>query len=402
MSTKKLLIIEDDSIVSNLYRGVFEKEGFQVEVCSSGQDGFFKIHERRPDVVLLDLMLPVMGGAEILRKIRAQKAFETLPVIVFTNAYLPDMIQDALKAGARQVNNTATVNPRELVAAVRAAMDGAEVPPVPVDPAAAAKSASTPAAGGLATSSIGGESARPSGNMALAEFQASAPGTVARIRNALQACVKATDESTKLNGLDDIYRLVRSLTSQAALAGMRGMGQMCSAIEALLRELLDKPKSITASTMRTLAHAVDFLGVMVTSDNAPLDRTPISVLVVDDEPLSRKALVLALERAFIRPISLSNPHLVLDLLPDNRFDLIILDVEMPGITGHDLCVKIREFPHYKTTPVIFVTSLSDFESRAKSTVSGGDDFMAKPFIFMEINVKVLTFVFKARLAAGGA
>lgn len=402
MSTKKLLIIEDDSIVSNLYRGVFEKEGFQVEVCSSGQDGFFKIHERRPDVVLLDLMLPVMGGAEILRKIRAQKAFETLPVIVFTNAYLPDMIQDALKAGARQVINKATVNPRELVAAVRAAMDGAEVPPAPVDAATAAKSASTPVAGGLATSSIGGESARPSSNMALAEFQASAPGTVARIRNALQACVKSTDESTKLNGLDDIYRLVRSLTSQAALAGMRGMGQMCSAIEALLRELHDKPKSITASTMRTLAHAVDFLGVMVTSDNAPLDRTPISVLVVDDEPLSRKALVLALERAFIRPISLSNPHLALDLLPDNRFDLVILDVEMPGITGHDLCAKIREFPHYKNTPVIFVTSLSDFESRAKSTVSGGNDFMAKPFVFMELNVKVLTFVFKARLAGGGA
>jgi DNA-binding response OmpR family regulator len=343
-----------------------------------------------------------MGGAEILRKIRAQKAFETLPVVVFTNAYLPDLIQDALKAGARQVINKATVNPRELVAAVRAAVDGTDAPPAVSDSGAAAKPAGTPAAGGIASAPIGGESARPAGNLSLAEFQASAPGTVARIRNALQACVKAADESSKLNGLDDIFRLVRGLTAQAGVAGLRGMGQMCSAIEALLRELHDKPKSITASTMRTLAHAVDFLGVMVTSDNTPLDRTPISVLVVDDEPLSRKALVLALERAFIRPISLSNPHLALDLLPDNRFDLVILDVEMPGITGHDLCAKIREFPHYKNTPVIFVTSLTDFESRAKSTVSGGNDFMAKPFVFMELNVKVLTFVFKARLAGGAA
>lgn len=392
MSPKTLLIIEDDSIVSNLYRGVFEKEGFTVDVCSSGQDGFFKIHERRPNVVLLDLMLPVMGGVELLRKIRAQKAFEAEPVvIVLTNAYLPDMVQDALKAGANQVFNKATTSPRDLVAAVKAAVEGGGTAPTEYQtPTAKPAPAPAPAA----------EASRPTGAGPVAEFQATASATVARVRNALQTCIKSTDESTKLNGLDDIYRLVRGMTAQASVAGMRATAQLCSAIEALLRELHDKPKIITVSTMRTLAHAVDFLGVMMTSDNTPLDRTPISVLVVDDEPLSRKALVLALERAFIRPISLSNPHLALDILPDNRFDLVILDVEMPGLDGHALCGKIREFPHYKTTPVIFVTSLSDFESRAKSTVSGGNDFMAKPFVFMELNVKVLTFVFKSRLSAG--
>jgi CheY-like chemotaxis protein len=291
------------------------------------------------------------------------------------------------------VFNKATISPRDLVGIIRDIMERGNQAPVEYQ-------SPNQKVGQVAPSA---EAPKPSGGAGTAtEFQTNATPVVASVRNALQACIKAGDESSRLNSLDDIYRSVRGLTAQAGVAGLRGMAQICSAMEALLRELHDKPKSITASTLRTLAHAVDFLGVMVTSDNTPLDRTPISVLVVDDEPLSRRALVLALERAFIRPVSLSKPHLALDLLPDNRFDLIILDVEMPGLSGHDLCAKIREFPHYKTTPVIFVTSLSDFESRAKSTVSGGNDFMAKPFVFMELNVKVLTFVFKSRLSGGGA
>ena len=72
---KKLLIIEDDPIIANIYRSLFEKENYKVEVAADGQSGFYKIHEERPDVVLLDLMLPLINGCDILRKIRAQKAF---------------------------------------------------------------------------------------------------------------------------------------------------------------------------------------------------------------------------------------------------------------------------------------------------------------------------------------
>ena len=72
--------------------------------------------------------------------------------------------------------------------------------------------------------------------------------------------------------------------------------------------------------------------------------------------------------------------------------------EMPGTNGFDLCTKLRALPAYKSTPVVFVTSLSDFDSRAKSMMSGGNDFIAKPFLFTELNVKVLTYVLKNRMA----
>jgi DNA-binding response OmpR family regulator len=67
---------------------------------------------------------------------------------------------------------------------------------------------------------------------------------------------------------------------------------------------------------------------------------------------------------------------------------------MPGKSGLDLCVDIREMPTNHVTPVVFVTSHSDFASRAQSTLSGGNDFIAKPFLLVELAVKALTWLFK--------
>ena len=85
------------------------------------------------------------------------------------------------------------------------------------------------------------------------------------------------------------------------------------------------------------------------------------------------------------------------MMSHEHFDLILLDVDMPGMNGFELCTKIRALTAYKKTPVVFVTSLNDFESRANSTMSGGNDFIAKPFLFMELAVKALLYVFRGKL-----
>ena len=69
---------------------------------------------------------------------------------------------------------------------------------------------------------------------------------------------------------------------------------------------------------------------------------------------------------------------------------------MPGMTGFELCTKLRTLPLHKKTPVIFVTALTGFESRASSTMSGGNDFIAKPFLFIELAVKALLYILRAR------
>jgi DNA-binding response OmpR family regulator len=70
---------------------------------------------------------------------------------------------------------------------------------------------------------------------------------------------------------------------------------------------------------------------------------------------------------------------------------------MPGMTGFELCAKLRALPQHKKTPVVFVTSLNDFENRTNSTMAGGNDFIGKPFLFIELTVKALIHVMKAKL-----
>ena len=75
---KKILIIEDDTIVAHVYRSRLEKEGFEVDIAADGQAGYYRLYEMKPDALLLDLMLPKLNGIDLLKKIRATREFAKL------------------------------------------------------------------------------------------------------------------------------------------------------------------------------------------------------------------------------------------------------------------------------------------------------------------------------------
>jgi DNA-binding response OmpR family regulator len=411
---KKLLIIEDDPIIANVYRSRFEKEGYQVEVAADGQAGFYRIHELTPDVVLLDLMLPQINGVDILKKIRAQKRFEALPVIVFTNAYFRDLLQDAIKAGATKVFHKATLTPRQLVEAVEevlygdlnaSAMPNAPTAPAPTAPTPAPtlaprSTSPPPEAEPLvpAPTATAGSAAATQSDLRL-DFAATAPERLAALRKLLNDFTRAHEDGARLAALTELYRKVHALTGSAGLVGLKLISQVSASLEALLRELSDKPTAITASTIRTIANGVDFLGRLLEGPGLQPteDGLPPRILVVDDEVISRRAVLLALEKANLRAVAVEDPNLAYALTTTNQFDLVILDVDMPGMNGFELCKKLRSQVEHKDTPVIFVTGLNDFETRAQSTLSGGNDLIAKPFLFSELAVKALSYVLKPKL-----
>src|SRR5262249_54014579 len=150
----------------------------------------------------------------------------------------------------------------------------------------------------------------------------------------------------------EMYRRIHALTSNAGLTGMVLIAQMADALEALLKELSEKPKNLNASTLRTVASAVDFLGILF---ERPIpfnmkELPPLNVLVVDDEAISRRAITYALEKAKLKSVNLEDPEVAYNLLVENKFDLIFLDVDMPGMNGFELCAKLRTLPAHKKTP----------------------------------------------------
>ena len=81
----KIAIIEDDTAISQMYRIKFEAEGYQVETAENGEIGLELIEHFRPDIVLLDLMMPVMNGEEMLTILRNQEWGKNIKVIILTN-----------------------------------------------------------------------------------------------------------------------------------------------------------------------------------------------------------------------------------------------------------------------------------------------------------------------------
>jgi CheY-like chemotaxis protein len=410
---KKILIIEDDPIVGHIYRSRLEKEGFQVEVAADGQTGYYRLYDLKPDVLLLDLMLPKINGIDLLKKIRAVREFQNLPVLVFTNAYVAHMIHEAFASGATAVYNKSSVTPRQIIDVVNSIFNGTFAPqpqatnaPViaapakPATPAPAAAPISAPNA--TATASAPALMAKTDDAAFQADLQRTflnGSGTaVNEMRKVLQELSKATDETARATHVENLYRKARTYSTNAGLAGIGATAKLAAAVEALVKELLEKPKTVTPSALRTLAAALDCFGELaqphVPHDLA--DAVPIQILVVDDDMLSRRAIVYALEKAFLTPVSVEHPDEALQKTARTRFDLMFLDVHLPGTDGFALCDKLRQNGPNRTTPIVFVTGTADFQARAQSTLKGASDLIAKPFMFIELTVKALTFALRSR------
>ncbi|MBI3851116.1 MAG: response regulator [Verrucomicrobia bacterium] len=388
----KLLLVDDDKMIANIYRNKFSLEGFKVEIAGDGQEGLDLMQTFQPDVVILDLMLPKMSGVQLLTAIRAMPGCQKLPVIVFSNTYLSGTIQEAWKAGATKCLSKGSCSPAQLIKLVQNTLR-------PPAPAAEAELKTVPDQ--TPAPATPGDADTAFQTKLRESFIESLPATLNILRAQLRGFSKAGNESERLKLLEELCRKVHALIGNAGIAGMQQVAHFSDAVEALLKELSEKPKSINASTLRTVASAIDFLGVLFEPAHFSknLNTDTASVLVVDDEELSRRAVVHALEKAKLTSVSVEDPLEALRLLGEKSYDLVLLDVDMPGINGFELCTKLRTMPAQKATPVVFVTRLTDFESRANSMISGGTDLIAKPFLFMELAVKALVYIMRSRLGA---
>ena len=393
---KRILIIEDDFFVASIYQQAFEAAGHTVATAYNGEAGLKRIGEFRPDLVQVDLMMPKMNGVEIIRQIRANPELKSLPVLVLSSCCDLALVREARQAGASEVISKRECSPKLMVDRAEALL-GASARP------AAASPPSAPASLGPAVSAAVHSPPASAPGTTLPEIRRSflerSLQTQAELRARLHTLIKNGSPADQPAGLEELYRLVHSLAGQARVTGFARIAHLAGALEVLLRELHDQPKKLTPSILNTLARAVDCLKTLFAEAQHPaqdeVSRSTL-VLAVDDEPLALHTLGTALAKANLKAVTLDDPELALRVLALNRFDLIFLDAEMPGLDGFEVCKRLRALPTNKTTPVVYVTALSAFEARARAALSGGNDLIAKPFPLSEVAVKALTYLVQAR------
>jgi|SRR3989344_6672071 len=115
----KILIIEDDKFLRELIAQKLVKSGYDVLSSIDGEDGLKKIKEDRPDLVLLDLILPNIDGFEVLSQIKGDPKINAVPVIIFSNLGQKEDTEKGLKLGAADYLIKAHLTPGEIVEKIK-------------------------------------------------------------------------------------------------------------------------------------------------------------------------------------------------------------------------------------------------------------------------------------------
>jgi CheY-like chemotaxis protein len=104
----KLLIIEDDALTAKVYRDFFERSNFKVEVVPEAEAGLQKVEGA--DIIVVDIIVPKMGGIEFIKRVRADQRYKNIPMIAYTTAFIPALVDQAKAAGANDVFDKASLN----------------------------------------------------------------------------------------------------------------------------------------------------------------------------------------------------------------------------------------------------------------------------------------------------
>lgn len=371
MSQKRLLLLHEDRILGDLLREKLEMANFTVNVARSADAGLKIGGERRPDAVVLDPLLPGTSPATLIPSLRALGGEKPLPVIALP-ASRQLIADNASEAGA-------TVMPRgtnllaDLLDTVQSALDLGKISLI-------TKSAKFQADENWLKTSLN-----------------AAPDRINALRRSLHELSRNGGDPEELR---EFLRLTHGLSEQMSALEQQPLHQFICQIEAVAFDLVRFPDQLNPSILRTLGQAIDFLPTLLsdTVRNRLKNPSEGQILVVDDEEGARKIIMAAMRVANLRSMAADTPSSGLSALGVEDFGIIFLDVGLPEMNGFDLCQKIRSLPMHERTPIVFITGMATFQNRVQSNLSGGNDFVGKPFSITELGLKALYWMLKGQLS----
>ena len=371
MISNSVLLVIDDKLLLKLYQEKIEENGFVVLPARDLAKAARIVAERKPDLVLLDLVFREGDPFEFLQALRADSSNELLPVFILPN-HLAQASNKALHAGATRII-TAGQDPIPTIIDVIRTTFGRS---------ALGTSANTPLF-------------KPDDFWIEAIF-ANAVDCINRMRHCLPGVTATPPE---LPALHDLWNLGHAFAQKTALLPYKPFAQIAASLDLLLHDLNQTPEQLNPSTVRTVGQALDFLATISKPEclSRLTDPSDSSLLVVDDELSAREFITSALQLAGLNNECADSPEHAIEELNRKKASVVFLDVGLPGMNGFELCTKVRAIKNYKNTPIVFLTGMATFQNKAKASLSGGNDFVGKPFNLPELGVKALMWLCRDQL-----
>lgn len=371
MNQKRLLLLIDDPFLSRFYREKMEGAGFQVDLARDLAHGLDLLQADQPDLLVLDAVLPGSDAVQSLESIRAAGIGCEMSILVLPTPHYS--ISQRLESDSQVRMLQSCSNPLgELLQQTSEVIWGKKTDE-----------------GALMLATLPDESWK------LGAVDA-AQQSVTEMRHLLHDLSRPGAATEPLAGL---LQQVHRLTGQSGLLSRDSLTNISTAVEVMVFNLTLYPERFDTLALRTLTQAVDFLSVLLR--DGTYTRVPeidtANIMIIEDEAPARELIIAAMELVGLHAKGQETPKGGLSLLGASPFDLIFLDINLPEMNGFDLCNKVRSLPLHERTPIVFLTGMASFQNRVQSSLSGGNDFIGKPFNVAELGVKALMWVMKGKL-----
>lgn len=412
MTNARILIIEDNPLNLKLARSLLILGGYGVLEAADATSGMALALAERPDLILMDIQLPDLNGLEATQILKGQPETRTIPVVALTSFAMPGDDRKAREAGCDGYI-TKPIDTRSFAETVGRYLQRMPVAPPSPEPSPHHRPRilivdDDPLNVKLTTAKL------PAGR-----FEVITAG------NGREAVEKTLQEHPELILLDvmmpgmDGYEVSHWLKENPAtmhipiilVTALDGTEDRIRGFEAGADEFLNKPVNETEllariNSLLRLKHYRDQLYTRDQSQSLLLPRpeapeeddhaTPSRILLVEDDDL---------DAALIRNVFAGEPHhletvatgeAALERLEEAPFDLVLLDILLPGLDGFEVCRRLKALHRTRETQVVAITSLQDLDSKVRGVESGADDYLVKPIHSRELRVRAKVLLKKKR------
>jgi len=115
MEKKKILIVEDDNFVAEVYLAKLTEMGYEAILAQNGEEGLAALKKDKIDLILLDILMPIMNGMEMLEEIKKREEWKNIPVILLTNVGEKESIQKVREMGVKNYLIKSHFTPAEVI-----------------------------------------------------------------------------------------------------------------------------------------------------------------------------------------------------------------------------------------------------------------------------------------------
>ncbi|MBN2414465.1 response regulator [bacterium] len=366
-----ILLIEDNGGALDLLKRYLERDGYKVECSTSGQDGLLKAKFYRPDAIILEILLPgEMDGWEVLRNLKSGQLTKDIPVIVCSVLSNP---KKAFSLGAvdyieKPAQETELLESLHLKIGMPDAK-GKEVVVVDDDPTVLK----------LFETLFKKQKVRVTtfsdGNKVLPYLQKKGGEIGLVILDLLMPEIDGFEVLNKIKtnketrGIPVVIYTGKQLTA-------KDRNKLSENYELLLQKTHETPETLL-NQLKNLV-SPKRIGQTIKKVNAQKSRTSRKILLAEDDPSGQKLMRHLLGQLGYTADVASTGKEVLELLDNNEYGVILMDMEMPVMDGFTATKKIRGMEKYKDMTIIALTAHAMKEHREKTLAAGCTDFASKP------------------------